>query len=137
MAFSPSITYSGLIVDVRGTRYRPSLATRILENNRVVYDKSLANYQIYLSQGPVSYAADADEAITSPLVGPNPFAVKAAGVNPSERSEIYVDKDSADRIDQIDRQQRILEYCRVIVLVGEETMAWLRLQPWFTKEMEA
>jgi len=115
--------FTGLVVDARGTGVRPALSPQILDpEGRAVYGRMYVSRDFAVSQGMAGYAAALASAYQNPRVGDNPMVVEAKTVSGAGRTDLVVDKGTADAIRALAAKTDVLEECRVIIVLdGGET----------------
>ncbi|OGP15203.1 MAG: hypothetical protein A2054_05755 [Deltaproteobacteria bacterium GWA2_55_10] len=94
----PGLSHDGLIVDARGTGFRPALINRIItQGGEVLYDPSKAAPEVVAENGPAAYTDSIDKAFAMLLKrgSANPLVVKAAGATRATDAELGPEEASA------------------------------------------
>lgn len=92
-------SYTGLIIDARGTSLTPQMVFQIIDRNgRLIYGQAQAFYQSAVDSGMVEYDGSLQEAKDSPRVGSNPMVVDAVGVGGEFNTKLVVSVSDGQKI---------------------------------------
>lgn len=109
---------SGLIVDVSGLGFMPSLLPRILdENGNVVYGPQAVSRQYAVETGIVGYCKTMEQARANERVGARPMTLKARRVTGDKKCDVVLSDGDADAIREAAKTQGFLSDCRVLFVV--------------------
>jgi hypothetical protein len=110
--------YTGLIVDARGLGIKPAMAPKILnEDGKEVYGSAWVSRDYAVREGMVGYLKDPIQAQTNPRVTDKPLMVKAIKAAGDARVDMIITNADAAMLHSASENLRILQKCRVIVLV--------------------
>ncbi len=106
--------WTGILVDLRGLKYRPALFPRLVtEGEKEVYGPSFANEKELAEKGMVAYYRSRTEALASERIGPNPLIVKTLDITGTNRCDPTVSPQDAARIHGTRKNLELLAQCRV------------------------
>ncbi len=116
---SPSeiIAYTGLIVDCRGRKARPSITPRIVdEEKKEIYGSLKVERNYLLSHGLAGYASDPESAakLQKDRIGENPLVVKAVDINGPQKDVAIINDMTADEIMVANKLTNFLNECKVV-----------------------
>ncbi|NJB67474.1 BMFP domain-containing protein YqiC [Desulfobaculum xiamenense] len=104
---------SGLVIDARGTNFRPSLKPRLTHGGEVLFPGPGADFDTAVSSGFVRYYRDITEAQRAERAGSSPLTLAARG----NGSDLELDDESAAALRHLLRSpSNILDRCRVVVV---------------------
>jgi len=112
--------YTGLIVDCRGKKARPSITPRIVdEQKREIYGSLKVERNYLLSHGLAGYAADPESALKlqKDRIGENPLMVEAVDVSGPQKDVAVVDGLAADKIMVANKLTKFLNECKVVFVL--------------------
>jgi hypothetical protein len=111
-------TFTGLVVDVRGIRFRPTLKPKILdENGKEIYRFEMADPIYAVQQGISLYTRDLTAAQNNPRVTSYPLTIKALRSEGTMKGDVVVDDVDASGIGKAADNSDILKKCRVIIVL--------------------
>lgn len=112
------VAYTGLIVDAAGLGARPALAPRILnEDGQEVYGSSYISREWAIKYGMVGYEKDMESALTNDRVTDNPLVAKGLETDGTNRADIVISNQDAQKLHSMKNNLSFLEKCRVIVIL--------------------
>ena len=122
LLFTRSESYTGLVVDARGTGLSPCLAPRIADaSGRVVYSAAHAGRNCAVYDGVAGYENDLQRAATSPRVGgprARPLVVEAEQTSGMFKGDVLVSRDLGTRVLMADIEGDFLSQCGVVFVLG-------------------
>ena len=122
LLFTRSESYTGLVVDARGTGLKPCLAPRIVDaSGRVIYSAAHAGRNCAVYDGVAGYEKDLQRAVTSPRVGgprARPLVVEAEEASGMFKGDVRVSRDLGTRVLMGDVEGGFLSQCRVVFVLG-------------------
>jgi hypothetical protein len=111
--------YTGLVVDARGTRFTPTLAPRIIdENGDEVFGSAFASREFAVQRGMVGYTSDMGKALKNPRVTNRPMTIKGLTTKKFSNSDIIVSVSDANRLRGNFNHLAFLKKCRVMIVVN-------------------
>lgn len=111
-------TYTGVVVDARGTQFAPSMAPVIVdEKSREVYGPAFVSREFAVQQGISGYSRDMQAARQTPRVSGNPLMVKGLGTAENRVSTIMISNADASKIKSVSEHISFLKKCRVMIVV--------------------
>jgi hypothetical protein len=115
---TPSTTFTGLIVDARGSGVRPAVAPKIRnEEGREVYGSAFVNRQYAVEQGMVGYLKDVESAKGNPRVTDRPLLVKALKTDGPNKTDLVISNNDAQVLHGMKEHLTFLEKARVMVIL--------------------
>ncbi|HUJ75788.1 MAG TPA: hypothetical protein VL359_13050 [bacterium] len=115
---STSTTYTGLIIDARGTGVTPALAPKVLDpEGKEVYGSAFVSRQFAITQGMAGYVKSIDAARNTDRVKGNPAVVKAVKALGPNRSDLEISKDDAERLRDLAKTETFLRESRVMIVL--------------------
>lgn len=120
---SPTITYTGLIIDARGLGGSPSLAPRIVaEDGAEVWAFANADPDYAMLYGVVDFAHDMDSARSKARAGDTPMVItawKVVGPKPDTvfKSDFVISDEDASFLLGANQATRFLEKCAVVIIL--------------------
>src|SRR3990172_2184714 len=115
----PGLSHDGLIIDARGTGFKPALLNRIISRGgEVLYDPSKAAPEVVAQNGPAEYTDSIDKAYAMLLKrgSANPLVVKAAVSTRATDAELGPDEASA--VFSSNQSGRFLDNARVVFVLN-------------------
>lgn len=107
--------YTGLVVDARGTGFKPCLRPRILEGDTALYPGSGVDEAVAVRQGYVRYYRDLAQAQQSAVAGHTPRTVKALPA--TSGGDLMVSSQDAELLRQaMASPGSFLTACKVVVV---------------------
>lgn len=127
LGYNPSRAYSGILIyanaelPVRGERVkdlaRPCLFPRIYdEAMRVILDRDHVDPAILVGEGPVGYAASVD-AWAEDRIGDDPLRVAAKAVFGTNRTDLILSTEDADKILSLPENRDLIRRGRVLIIL--------------------
>ena len=111
-------SYSGLIIDARGTGVLPAMAPKIFDpDNREVYGSAYVSREWAVSQGVVGYVKSIEAARSAERVKGSPAIIKAIKATGANKADLVISKADADTIRTIAQRQNFLSEGRVMVVL--------------------
>jgi len=111
-------SYTGLIIDARGTGVQPAMAPKIMDpQDREVYGSAFVSREFAVSQGMVGYAKSIDQARQSDRVKGNPAVIKAVEAKGANKADLVISESDADALRTLAQQQTFLREARVMVVL--------------------
>lgn len=94
---------SGIVIDVRGTQFIPSLTPKIRRDNGDILYPSHDNTQDIIHNGQLVslFSNDVDFAMEHPLIGDTPLLIKANKTWPEQLTEISLSEQNSKKIAQL------------------------------------
>lgn len=115
---NPSQSYTGLIVDARGTGVLPAMSPKIFDpEGREVYGSAYVSREWAVSQGVVGYVKTLDAARGTDRVKGSPLVVKALEAKGANMADLVISKADADSIRSIAQRQNFLSEGRVMIVL--------------------
>jgi hypothetical protein len=115
---STGSSYTGLVVDARGTGVTPAMSPKILDpEGREVYGSSFVSRDFVVSQGVMGYAKTMDAARQTDRVKGNPAVVKAIEAKGANKADLVISKEDAETLRSLKQSQTFLREGRVMVVL--------------------
>ena len=112
----PPTLFTGLVVDARGTGFRPCLKPEIYVDNQRLYPRSTVDLQTAVRTGYVRYYRQLEQAQQSDRVGPLPLTVRASGTHGGERG-LKLETELLEQIKAaVEHPEGFLRDCRVVIV---------------------
>ena len=120
----PKVSFTGLVIDARGTSAQAALAPRILNTQAlVIYGPGYPDEKIV--SGPTAeepgrmawYFVDAAQAMKHAKVTSNPMVIKAIRAAGESNTDLVIDDLKAEEIQILPEHFRFLKEARVIIIV--------------------
>jgi len=109
--------YTGLVIDARGTGFKPCLRPNIFGKSKLIYPGSYVDRHIAVRQGYARFYRDLRQAQQSSMVGKLPYTVKAAGtITGSSRTLLLPDAASSELFAVIDDSTNFMSKCKVVIV---------------------
>lgn len=111
-------SYTGLVVDARGTDAHAALAPRILnEQGEEAYSVAYVEQRGVAEQGIVVYVPDAPSAQANPRVTNTPLVVKALRATGNNRTDLVVSDADVQTIHGVPEHFKFLKQAKVLVIL--------------------
>ena len=112
-------SYTGLVVDARGTGAQTALAPRILnEQGEEAYSVAYVEQRDVAEQGIAIYVPDLPSAQANPRVTSTPLLVKALRATGNNRTDLVVSDADVQTIHGIPEHFKFLKQAKVLVILG-------------------
>ena len=112
-------SYTGLVVDARGTGAQTALAPRILnEQGDEAYSVAYVEQRDVAEQGIAIYVPDLPSAQANPRVTSTPLLVKALRATGNNRTDLVVSDADVQTIHGIPEHFKFLKQAKVLVILG-------------------
>ena len=113
-----SVSYSGLVIDARGTGVLPAMSPKIYDpEGREVYGSAYVSREWAVSQGVVGYVKSLDAARSSDRVKGSPVVIKAVEAKGVNKADLVISKADADTIRAVAQRQNFLSEGRVMIVL--------------------
>ncbi len=117
-AASPTVMYSGIVVDARGIGIRPAMIPKILdEAGKEIYSLASVDLQYAVRQGVSGYVRDLEAAQKNQRVAVNPLTVKAVKSAGAGKTDLIISNADAAQIKNAVQSELLLKQCRVLIVV--------------------
>ena len=124
LLFTTQETYTGLVVDARGTGLKPCMSPRILDaSGRVIFSARHADRNCSVYDGVAGYENDLQRAAKSSRVGgarARPLVVEADGSSGTFSGDATVSRDVGTRVLMAAVESDFLSQCGVVFVLGRE-----------------
>jgi hypothetical protein len=111
-------SYTGLVVDCRGSGIKCALAPRVLdEEGNMVYGPVYASRDYAVQKGMALYVADMKTAIENPRVANQPLTVKGIRAAKGAQADIVISNADAAKIRGSAGNLIFLQKCRVVIIL--------------------
>lgn len=112
--------YTGVIIDTRGYKVRPSMAPKIFDPlNIEVYGTMDCDLEFVIQSGIVGYAYNLEEAQKNERVGENPYIIQAVGRRGNAKDHAIIPLVEADLLRKMNQHSTILIECKVMFVIDE------------------
>ena len=109
---------TGVIIDARGLKARPAMAPRILDQNgNAIYGPGKYSRKYAVENGVVGYSKTLESAQKDQRVVGNPIVVKGVGIAGTNRTDITISNADVSKINMANRNYKVLNDCRVLILI--------------------
>jgi hypothetical protein len=116
----PGDSYTGLIIDARGTSFRPSLFPKIQnQEGRDFFSRKIANPNSILEMGLVSYIDKENHPSIVRRVGRNPYLVNPMSIVGKNLTNLVLANEEIAKIISSPSNRKNLRLCKVVILVDE------------------
>lgn len=113
-----SRSYTGLVVDARGTGAQAALAPRILnEQGDEAYSAAYVEQRHVVEQGIAVYVADLPSAQANPRVTDTPLMIKALRATGRNRTDLVVSDADAQTVHGVPEHFKLLKQAKVLVVL--------------------
>ena len=110
--------YTGLIIDARGAGVRPAMAPKIVdEQGNEIYGSGFVSRDYAVQIGVVGYEKDVNRAKKNERVTDNPLIVKALRAAGSNKNDIVISNNDAQKIVSASKNLNFMEQCKVMVIL--------------------
>jgi hypothetical protein len=114
-------SYTGLVVDARGTGARPALAPRLLnEQGEEAYSVAYVEQRATAEQGIVVYAPDPSSAEINPRVTNSPLQIKALRSQGNQRTDLVISDADAQTIHGVPAHFKFLKEAKVLIILDQK-----------------
>lgn len=111
-------SYTGLVVDARGTGAKPALAPRLLnEQGEEAYSVAYVEQRRTAEEGIVVYAPDPSSAEANPRVTSTPLLVKALRAQGTQRTDLVISDADAQTIHGVPSHFKFLKNAKVLIIL--------------------
>jgi hypothetical protein len=115
---NPQLIYTGLVIDARGLRARPALFPRILsEDGHEVYGSAFVSRNWAITEGMAAYSRDLKGIKSNKRVGKQPLIIKAQKASGPNRSDIFVSRSDARKIQDLASHLNFLDKAKVMIVL--------------------
>ncbi|MBI4081263.1 MAG: hypothetical protein HY423_01500 [Candidatus Lambdaproteobacteria bacterium] len=115
---APGTTYSGLVIDARGTGIVPAMSPKVYDpDGREVYGSAYVSRDFAIKQGMVGYVKSVEAAQTNDRVKGNPALIKAVKSQGANNADLVVSKEDADGLRAASQGQTFLREARVMIVL--------------------
>jgi hypothetical protein len=112
-------SFTGMVVDARGTGFTPAMAPRIVdENGEEVFGPAFASREFAVQSGMVGYAFEMAKALKNPRVTDHPMTLKGLNTKSLGNCDIVVSISDANRLRSNFNNLSFLKKCRVMIVLG-------------------
>jgi hypothetical protein len=111
-------TYSGLIIDARGTGILPAMSPKVIDpEGREVYGSAYVSREFAVQQGIVGYAKNVDAARQNDRVKGNPLVIKGLEAKGQNKADIVISAEDANALRDIAQNQNFMRQTRVLIVL--------------------
>lgn len=111
-----TVPYTGLVIDARGTGFRPCLKPEVYGLSKLIYPGDYVDLVKAIQTGYVRYYREIGRAQQSPLAGSLPYTVKAKGTFKGKRS-LEIDAEVYNSLKAyVDASANFLVKCNVVIV---------------------
>jgi hypothetical protein len=117
-ATSGAATFTGIVVDARGTGARPAIFPRILdEGGKEIYAASMVDSDAFAQFGMSGYTREIMIGPRHPRVAPSALVIKAIRASGEAKADVVISKEDAQKINIAPQSAGLLKQCRVMIVV--------------------
>jgi len=117
-AAPPTVMYSGIVVDARGTGIKPAMIPRIFDEvGKEIYSLASVDIQYAVRQGVSGYVRDLEAAKQNQRVAVNPLTVKALKSAGDSKTDIVISSADSGQIKNAVQSELLFKQCRVLIVV--------------------
>jgi hypothetical protein len=110
--------FTGLIIDARGTKLRPAMSPRIIdEQGNEVYGSGYVSRDYAVQIGVVGYEKDLNRARGDERVKDNPMMVKGLKASGTNKTDIVISNPDAQRVLAAAKNMNFMEQCKVMIIL--------------------
>jgi hypothetical protein len=114
-------SYTGLVVDARGTGASPALAPRILnEQGEEAYSVAYVEQRNVAEQGIAVYVADPPTAEAHPRVTNTPLMIKALRSEGKQHTDLVIKDADAQTIHGVPEHFKFLKSAKVLIILDQQ-----------------
>ncbi len=114
-------TFTGLLVDARGTGATPAIAPRLLtEAGDEAYSTAYVEERPVAEQGIALYLSDWDRAHVHPRIASTPMTIKALRVEGTNRTDLVIADADAQMIHMIPEHFQLLKQAKVLIILDKQ-----------------
>ena len=111
-------TYSGLVIDARGTGVLPAMSPKVLDpEGREIYGSAYVSREFAVQQGIVGYAKEIQAAQQNDRVKGNPLVIKALEAKGPNKADIVISAEDANALREIAQNQNFMRQTRVMIVL--------------------
>lgn len=111
-------TFTGIVVDARGTGARPAIFPKILdEEGKEIYAASMVDSDAFAQFGMSGYTREIMIGPRHPRVAPSALIIKALRALGAARADIVISKEDAQKIIAAPQSAGLFKQCRVMIVV--------------------
>lgn len=115
---TPSVIYTGLVIDARGLGMKPAMAPKVLsEGGQEVYGFSVVDRNWVIQQGMAGYSKELTAAQSHERVADRPLTVKAIGATGANKTDVVIATADAQLLLGSGPHLGFLEKARVMLVV--------------------
>jgi len=111
-------TYSGLIIDARGTGILPAMSPKVIDpEGREVYGSAYVTREFAVQQGIAGYAKNVDAARTNDRVKGNPLVIKGLEAKGQNKADVMISAEDANALRELAQNQNFMRQTRVMIVL--------------------
>jgi hypothetical protein len=111
-------TYSGLIIDARGTGVLPAMSPKVIDpEGREIYGSAYVSRDFAVQQGIVGYAKSVDAARQNDRVKGNPLVIKGLESKGQNKADVVISAEDANALRDIAQNQNFMRQTRVMIVL--------------------
>lgn len=111
-------TFTGIVVDARGTGARPAIFPKILdEDGKEIYAASMVDSDVFAQFGMSGYTREIMIGPRHPRVAPSALIIKAIRASGTAKADVVINKEDAQKINTAPQSAGLLKQCRVMIVV--------------------
>lgn len=112
--------YTAVLIDARDITLNPALFPKIYnEDGKETYSINFATSEYLQARGLITYVNSIADAFNNDLVGINPLRISALKSAGSRKTNIIISNASAKMMHSSQHNLKLLEQCKVVVLISE------------------
>jgi hypothetical protein len=117
-AVNTRASYSGLIIDARGTGVLPAMSPKVLDpEGREIYGSAYVTREFAVQQGIAGYAKDVEAAKQNDRVKGNPLVIKAVEAKGANKADLVISMADANALREIAQAQNFMRQTRVLIVL--------------------
>ncbi len=111
-------TFTGIVVDARGTGARPAIFPKILdEEGKEIYAASMVESDAFAQFGMSGYTREIMIGPRHPRVAPNALIIKAIRASGAAKADVVISREDAQKINAAPQSAGLFKQCRVMMVV--------------------
>ena len=111
-------TYSGLIIDARGTGVLPAMSPKVIDpEGREVYGSAYVTREFAVQQGIAGYAKNVEAARTNDRVKGNPLVIKGLEAKGQNKADVVIGAEDANALRELAQNQNFMRQTRVMIVL--------------------